>query len=182
MDTGLAVERRHRAGASQSRALWSPCGAYRFRLDRTWDGASERLLWIMLNPSRATEVRNDPTVERCERRARAMGFGGFSVVNLFGFCATDPADLRRAADPVGAGNDAAIDEAAGDAALVLCGWGVHGAHMGRGPEVAGRLAAAGRPLAHLGLTRDGHPRHPLYVAYSVTPRRWVPPASQEVAP
>ena len=28
----------------------------------------------MLNPSTATEVQNDPTVERCERRARHLGF------------------------------------------------------------------------------------------------------------
>jgi hypothetical protein len=34
-------------------------------------------LFIMLNPSTATEVQNDPTVERCERRARALGFGAF---------------------------------------------------------------------------------------------------------
>jgi hypothetical protein len=58
-------------------------------------------LFIMLNPSTATEVQNDPTVERCERRARALGFGAFRVLNIFAWRATDPRDMRAAADPVG---------------------------------------------------------------------------------
>jgi hypothetical protein len=62
----------------------------------------------MLNPSTATEVQNDPTVERCERRARALGFGAFRVLNIFAWRATDPRDMRAAADPVGPENDAAI--------------------------------------------------------------------------
>ncbi|MEY3307813.1 MAG: hypothetical protein RLZZ413_1851, partial [Pseudomonadota bacterium] len=41
--------------------------------------------------STATEFQNDPTVERCERRARALGFGAFRVTNIFAFRATDPA-------------------------------------------------------------------------------------------
>ena len=39
--------------------------------------------------------------------------------------------------------------------------GIHGAPLGRGPAVERPLRAPGRPLCHLGLTRDGHPRHPL---------------------
>jgi hypothetical protein len=27
-------------------------------------------------------------------------------------------------------------------------------------------------LFHLGKTKDGHPRHPLYVPYSQKPERW----------
>ena len=66
----------------------------------------------MLNPSTATEVQNDPTVERCERRARALGFGAFRVTNIFAFRATDPKVMRAEADPVGPANDAAIRDSA----------------------------------------------------------------------
>lgn len=167
------IERHHEAGARRSRALWSDCGRYRYLLERDWGGRDGPLLYILLNPSTATEAENDPTVERCERRARALGYGGFAVANLFAWRATRPADLRRAADPVGPANDAVLTEATAAATAVLCGWGAHGVLLGRGAGVAARLRAAGVALAHLGLTRGGHPRHPLYVAYSVAPRPWV---------
>ena len=96
------IIRGFQKGDAASRAWYSPCGVYRYRLERVW-APGALLACIMLNPSTATEERNDPTIERCERRARALGFGGLSVVNLFAFRATYPADLRRAADPVGPG-------------------------------------------------------------------------------
>lgn len=167
------IERHHEANGRRSRALWSDCGAYRYLLARDW-GRGGRVLYILLNPSIATEAENDATVERCERRARALGYCGFAVANLFAWRATRPADLRRASDPVGPANDAVLMDAAAGAAAILCGWGVHGAHLGRGPAVAARLRSAGVELAHLGLTRGGQPRHPLYVAYGVVPQPWRP--------
>lgn len=166
------VEREHRAEGLVSRAVYSGCGAYRYALEREWDAAGPRMTFVMLNPSTASELRNDPTVERCERRARAMGYGALRVVNLFAYRATRPADLRAAPAPEGPGNAAAIDDACAWSDLVLAAWGVHGAHLGAGPALAARLCAGGQGLHHLGLTRDGHPRHPLYVAYSVTPQPW----------
>jgi hypothetical protein len=126
----------------------------------------------MLNPSTATEQQNDPTVERCERRARALGYGAFRVCNIFAWRSTDPKDMRAAADPVGPANDAAIEESAHWADRVLCAWGTHGAHLARGPTVERLLRATGRPLCHLGLTKAGHPRHPLYVGYGTQPSEW----------
>jgi len=158
-------------GDAPSVAVYSPCERYRYALTRDW-GAGPRVLFVMLNPSTATETQNDPTVERCERRARALGYGGFRVCNIFAFRATDPRDMRAAADPVGPANDAAIVEGAARAACVVCAWGTHGAHLGRGAAVERLLRGTGRPLAHLGLTKDGHPRHPLYVGYATAPVPW----------
>jgi hypothetical protein len=129
----------------------------------------------MLNPSTATERQNDPTVERCERRARALGFGGFQVANIFAFRATDPRRMRAAPDPVGPDNDAAIREAAIRADRIICAWGGHGAHLDRGRAVERMLRATGRPLHALGLTRDGQPRHPLYIGYACQPELWPDP-------
>lgn len=171
------VEKRFRKGDADSTALYSPCGQYRYALSRVWDPAAPRLLYIMLNPSTATEEQNDPTIERCERRARALGHGGFRACNLFAWRETAPRLLKRADRPVGPANDAVLAASARWATAtqggrILCGWGVHGAHLGRGPEVAAGLRAAGHPLWHLGLTRDGAPRHPLYIAYATQPLPW----------
>ena len=164
------IRRAHQKGDAASEAVYSDCETYRYALTRVWaDGA--RLLVVMRNPSTATELANDPTVGRCERRARGMGFGGFRVVNLFAFRATDPRALRGVADPVGPDNDAALEEGAAWADTVLCGWGGHGALLGRDVAVAARLRAV-RPLWHLGLTRLGQPKHPLYIGYDVQPAPW----------
>jgi len=167
-----AIRRRHRKGDADSIAVYSPCEAYRFELTRVWQPAGGRVLFVMLNPSTATEVQNDPTVERCERRARALGFGAFRVCNIFAFRATDPRLMRAAPDPVGHGNDAAIRDGALWAERIVCAWGTHGAHLDRGAHVAALLRRTGRPLHHLGLTRDGHPRHPLYIGYDQPPIPW----------
>jgi hypothetical protein len=169
------IVQSHDSGACRSEAIYSECEAYRYSLTRTWQPQAPRIVFLMLNPSTADAFRNDPTVERCERRARAQGFGAFRVVNLFAWRATDPAALKRAAAPVGPENEAAISEAAGWGHLLLAAWGVHGAHEGRGPAVAASLRARGVTLHHLGCTKDGHPRHPLYVPYAVAPQPWQAP-------
>jgi hypothetical protein len=158
-------------GDAESQAVYSDCEAYRYLLTRVW-APGRRALFVMLNPSTATEVQNDPTVERCERRARTLGFGAFRVTNIFAFRATDPQLMRAAADPVGPANDAAILDSLPWADAVVCAWGNHGLHQGRGPRVEAMMRAAGARLSHLGLTRQGQPTHPLYVAYDRQPMVW----------
>jgi len=166
------ISRRHLKGDAESVALYSDCLCYRYALSRVWDAGGQRVLFVMLNPSTATEVQNDPTVERCERRARALGYGAFRVCNIFAWRATDPRDMRAAPDPVGPDNDAAILEGVAWADTVVCAWGTHGAHMDRGATVARLLRKTEKPLTHLGLTKAGHPKHPLYIAYAVQPMAW----------
>ncbi|NJS38390.1 MAG: DUF1643 domain-containing protein [Rhodobacteraceae bacterium] len=165
------ITRQFSNGDAASEAVYSPCERYRYLLTRVW-APGPRALFVMLNPSTATEVQNDPTVERCERRARALGFGAFRVTNIFAFRATDPKVMRAVADPVGPGNDAAIAESAGWADQVVCAWGNHGLHLGRGRAVEAVLRASGTPLFHLGLTGQDQPRHPLYVGYDQQPQLW----------
>ena len=166
------ITRSHTKGDAPSTALYSPCERYRYALTRIWDGAGDRVLFVMLNPSTATEVQNDPTVERCERRARTLGFGAFRVCNIFAFRATDPKVMRAAPDPIGPDNDAAIAEGAAWADRIICAWGTHGAFLQRGAAVERLLRATGQPLFHLGLSKDGHPKHPLYIGYAQQPQPW----------
>ncbi len=171
MMAGVMIERCHEAGGLRSRAIYSGCETYRYLLTRDW-GQGVRLLYILLNPSTATEEKNDPTIERCERRARAMGYAGFGVANLFAYRSTDPRGLRLTADPVGPCNDEVITGAAATAGRVICGWGTHGTLLGRGATVAAMLRRTKADLQHLGLTAAGHPRHPLYVGYATQPAPW----------
>ena len=84
------IVRTHQKGDAASVAEYSDCEKYRYKLTRIWEPAGRKVLFVMLNPSTATEVQNDPTVERCERRARTLGYGGFRVTNIFAWRDTDP--------------------------------------------------------------------------------------------
>jgi hypothetical protein len=166
------ITRTHTKGDAPSTAVYSDCERYRYSLTRIWDPAGTKALFVMLNPSTATEVQNDPTVERCERRARTLGFGAFQVTNIFAWRDTDPRKMRAAADPVGPQNDQAILEGAAWADQIIAAWGTHGAHLQRGPQVEALLRGLDKPLFHLGLSKAGHPKHPLYIAYSQQPALW----------
>jgi hypothetical protein len=166
------ISRSHQKGDAESVAVYSDCERYRYQLTRIWAPERRKILFVMLNPSTATEVQNDPTVERCERRARTLGFGAFRVCNIFAWRETDPHVMRKAIDPVGPGNDAAIRDSCSWADRIVCAWGTHGAHLDRGAAVERLMRATGRPLFHLGLSKDGHPKHPLYIAYATQPEPW----------
>jgi hypothetical protein len=125
---------------------------------------------VLLNPSVADALRDDPTLARCMARARGWGFGALRMVNLFAWRATDPAALPGAEDPVGPENDAALLRGARWADMILCGWGAGGVLAGRDAAVLRLLGR--RRLWHLGLTAGGQPRHPLYVGYDVAPVVW----------
>lgn len=165
------ITRQFQKGDAASTAVYSDCEAYRYLLTRIW-APGPKALFIMLNPSTATEFQNDPTVERCERRARTLGFGAFRVTNIFAFRATDPKVMRAQADPVGAENDAAILGSVPWADQVICAWGSHGAHLQRDLSITAQLRATGKPLFHFGLTKAGAPKHPLYIGYHVQPQLW----------
>jgi len=150
-------------------AVFSECRTWRYRLARRWLFGRGRLLFVMLNPSTADELRNDPTVERCERRARAAGFQALEVCNVFAFRSTDPADMMAARDPVGPDNDRHILEAAAGADLIVCAWGTYGRYLGRGDAVRRMLEQAGHKLHALRLTAAGDPAHPLYLPYDLQP-------------
>ena len=166
------ITRTHTKGDAPSTAIYSDCESYRYSLTRIWDTSGKRVCFIMLNPSTATEVQNDPTVERCERRARALGFGSFTVTNIFAWRDTDPRNMKAAIDPVGPENNDAILNASRDAHTIIAAWGTHGAHLQRGGEVKALLCNLGKPLFHLGLSKAGHPKHPLYIAYTEQPQLW----------
>lgn len=143
-------------------ATISGCGRYRYQLWRKW-GCGSPLLFIMLNPSTADGHVDDATIRRCVKFAHAHGFGELEVVNLYAYRATDPAELRRVADPVGPENDEHIREAAERAAAVCCAWGARPDALERVQQVMPILFGLGVEPQCLRITRSGYPQHPLYL-------------------
>jgi hypothetical protein len=151
--------------------VFSPCRTYRYRLEHVFDPSKPLVAFVMLNPSTADEQQLDPTLRRCRGFANAWGYGGFIVSNLFAFRATDPRVMKAAADPVGPENDHHLERIAIESAAVICAWGQHGKHQGRAERVSWALRRH-QQLHAIELSKDGAPKHPLYLPGHLTPIRF----------
>jgi hypothetical protein len=157
--------------AFKQNAVLSDCGLYRYVLTRQVGPQNRIATFIMLNPSTADAVKNDQTIRKCIGFARLWECGRLVVVNLFAFRTTDPAEMRRAKDPVGPENKAWLVKTLagiGDGPVV-CGWGVHGSYRDQDMTVLGLVDQLGIRPGALAITKDGQPKHPLYVSYSAEP-------------
>lgn len=155
-----------------STALYGgPQECYRYRLHRIWDDTLPTLMWLMMNPSVATEYGDDRTVAKCQRYARAWGYGAMFVGNSFGYRCTDQKRLLEVPDPVGPDNDAALLDMAQKADKVILAYGspTHPSLRLRGNEVALSLHRAGIELSVMRLSKGGRPEHPLYLPSALTP-------------
>lgn len=150
-------------------ASFSTCKVYRYTLERVWDIDLPRLLWILLNPSTADAVTDDPTNRRGVGFSKLWGYGSCIFANLNAFRATDPKAMKAAADPVGPLNDSFILREARLADRIVLAWGASGGHRGRDREVLELLAGESEmhgpapKLWCLGKTKAGYPKHPLYL-------------------
>lgn len=141
----------------------SDCGSYRYNLYRCWDRSKPFMTFVMLNPSTADANEDDPTIRRCMGFAEREDCGGIEVVNLFAYRATDPKQMKSVIDPIGPMNNDYLSAAAlDDNKYIVCAWGAHGSHRGRDKEVL-KLLDIGNMIRHLGLTKAGQPKHPLYL-------------------
>jgi hypothetical protein len=147
---------------SQAGADISPDKQYRYTLWRRWaDGPTA--LFVMLNPSMADASVDDPTIRRCIGFADREGAGALKVVNLYALRATRPGHLVEHHDPVGNENYATLRREIRGHALVIAAWGAHPLVETKAPWVSDIARRYDRELVCLGITKAGHPRHPLYV-------------------
>lgn len=121
------------------------------------------LTFVMLNPSTADADKDDPTIRRCIGFAKRDGFSGLRVVNLFAFRATQPTDMQAADDPIGPENEARLIELFSAGGTFVAAWGGGGQFRGRAYDVRRLAGLLGVEMQCLGTTKDGYPRHPLYV-------------------
>lgn len=131
-------------------------------------------MWVMMNPSYADHEVNDRTVAKCERLARAWGYGGIYVGNTFAYRATDKKRLRLIADPVGPDNNKYLLAMAKKAAIVIFANGQPGHHTltPRGIAVAQLLKSKGIMPHVIELSKGGIPKHPLFLLESLEPVVW----------
>lgn len=148
-------------------AIISECGRYRYLLRRDLDTNNDRALgFIMLNPSTADAEQDDATIRRCVAFARRGGYDALLVGNLFAFRATNPMELRNAFDPIGPENTSLLRMILYACTNVVFAWGStiapeehrHSQQVALVVEIFREI----RPLC-LGVTKRGHPRHPLYI-------------------
>jgi len=167
------ITRHHNTLFQQSTAQYSDCENYRYFLRRNWDSDKPVICFLMLNPSTATEIDNDPTIERCQRRAMTMGYGSMIIVNLFPYRMTDSKLLHTVDDLHGditLANEKIVD-AVTESDMTVCGWGSHALALPRAKEVIAMLkdANVSERVMCLQVNQDGNPQHPLYIKYSQKP-------------
>jgi hypothetical protein len=143
---------------------------YRYALRRVWDDSLRSVLFVMMNPSTADQLDDDPTVAKCQRYARAWGYGTLLVGNTFAYRATHQKDLMQVADPVGPLNDEWLLKMAAQAGIIVLAYGKpHKNLCQRGRDVTALLNGAGHELHVLKLCQDGTPSHPLYLRGTLQP-------------
>lgn len=153
--------------AVQRWAHLSRDGEHRLVLGRRW-AEGPLVAFIGLNPSTADAELDDPTSRRCMGFARAWGFGGVLIANLFTLRTPDPRELAASRRPLTLGADNALRDVGEAADLLIEAWGAHAMARERSEHV--RALLEGRaPRAVIGLTRDGAPRHPLYAPADAAP-------------
>lgn len=161
-------------------AVLSKCGQYRYSLKRSWMLGSGAVMFVMLNPSTADANLDDPTIRRCIGFAKDWGYQRLIVTNLFALRSTDRRGLLSAVDPVGDENDQYILDMASQADRIVLAWGslewVPKSHRTdfemQAIGTAELLEFTPETLHCLGTTKDGSPRHPLYVPASFKPQRF----------
>lgn len=166
-------------GDIERSAVISPCGTYRYRLDRkftTMEGLypQRQIVFFMLNPSTADGIEDDPTIRRCMGFAQAWGYSHLTVLNLFAYRATDPKNLPWLTHvAVGPEWEKHTNEVLKNSSRVICGWGANVANqsgwMTWQEKVIATIKAHLQPEA-LGITKQGYPRHPLYMKADSEPK------------
>ena len=146
-------------------AIFSECEKYRYVLWRIWDEAKPKWLFVLLNPSKATELLNDPTITRQMERAKRGGAGGIVVVNTGAIRETNSELLVGYADPIGPHNTFWIKQMIPQCEKHIAGWGPKASKF-FGDKIAKSIFREEGAMLHtLHINKDGSPKHPLYIGY-----------------
>jgi hypothetical protein len=150
---------------SRAKGLFSPCGLYRYRLER--------------NIGEIDPSENDHTIVKLFGFGARHGADRFIVTNKFALISTDINGLKGAADPIGPDNDAHIEQAMRDADFHIVAWGrlskLPPKLRSRWLRVCTIADRVGCKLHCLTAGQDGHPKHPLTLGYDTPIVEWKRP-------
>ena len=173
IESSAIVVKQHKTLFQQSEAHFSACEKFRYWLRRDWDLSKAPISFLMLNPSTADEMVNDPTIERCQRRAITMGYGSMIIVNLFPFRMTDSKLLNTVPSLLSDSAEAneAILRAVALSEMSVCGWGKHPLAAPRAQHIMTLIKQKNlqQKVMCLQLNADNSPQHPLYIGYAKQP-------------
>lgn len=151
--------------------ILSDCGLFRYDLTRMWSHHAPLLLFMLLNPSTADHMRNDPTAKKCMGFARRLGYGGIRIMNLWAYRTKSPLILKQNGYLVGPHNQYWLENRLEEHSEVICGWGVN-ANCVEGKrrmwEVEEAFRKHGVKMLALQVNDNGMPTHPLMLPYSCT--------------
>lgn len=166
----MKYERRMEASAH-----FSDDGKHRYELRRQWNKTLPPFVVIMLNPSTANAISLDPTCMGVMKRAVRRGYGEMIVLNVGAGVNTHPSNWRAMRDPIGPLNYKIIrrvlQECKERGGIVVAGWGT---------QAPSRVVENILDICHeehielwaFDVTKDGHPKHPLYVLQNKELERW----------
>ena len=146
-------------------AVFTDDRTHRLYLWRRWERDGPWVMFIGLNPSTASEETNDPTVRRCIGFAQRWGYSGMFMCNAFTLVSTDPKRLNSEA-PIAMGAHLTLRVIRDRCGEVIAAWGNLVTLVRGWEDRVGRIKNDLAPLHCLGVTKLGHPRHPLYLPYS----------------
>ncbi len=157
-------------------AILSPCGLYRYRLERQIAMEGPVYAFFGINPSTADASVDDATVRKWTGFCKRWGAARYIVGNVFAYRATDVTELAAAANPSGLVNAPHLLDIVRDADILVPCWGnrtkVPKSLQPRLDDVLHMLLASGKPVMHFGLTNSGDPKHPLMLGYDTQLAEW----------
>lgn len=153
-------------------AVLSPCGTYRYRLERTVGMVGPVYAFFGVNPSTADAAIDDQTVKKWIGFTKTWGGSRFIAGNVFPLRSKDVrlvAAWSRWLDVVRE-NQRHILAMCQEADILVPCWG----DRGKVPktmhndidDLMSLLRGTGKPLMHLGLTKGGDPKHPQMLGYA----------------
>lgn len=161
-----------------SGATLSECKKFRYSLWRRFLSAGKTRFYIAWNPSVADEIVDDRTVDQMEFFCKRDGIAMMLLANIIPYRETDSKKMRKDLKALGddglkphweANRKAIIEMATQADEIVIC-CGADCERFGAFDRAWAALREAylikAVPVQCFGVTKHGHPRHPLYLRHT----------------
>ncbi|WP_161601642.1 DUF1643 domain-containing protein [Paenibacillus luteus] len=148
-----------------STAIFSDNDDYRYRLTRVWDKDKKLAALVMLNPSKATELKSDQTVMNMTNFLVDNDYGGIEIVNLFAYMTTPRSGLKNRSQEYEKYNDDYIIQGVNSdiVEIIIVGWGSDNTEHVRRKRQVEKMLLPYREKLKCFQDKDGkQPRHPAY--------------------
>lgn len=153
-------------------AVISPCGLYRYRLDRAVAMEGPVFAFFGINPSTADATENDQTVRKWIGFTKTWGGSRFVVGNVWPLRSKDVKALATATrwKHIDRENWHHLFQMVNEADVLVPCWGDRGkvprSMHGDLDRLLAWLQTSGKPVRAFGVTASGDPKHPQMLAYS----------------